>query len=97
MRGSRSTELARLMKEEESKKKNIWLVLQVFALVLSRCLLAPLKVLLVMKTLENEWYIAIEAYKLAVFEILRSLHVHIESTDSMIHMFADCITFLFSN
>jgi len=48
-----------------------------------------------MKTLEDEWYIVIEAYKLTCFEILRNfLHCHIlrvhaiptlESTDSMIY------------
>jgi len=42
-----------------------------------------------MKTLEDEWYIVIETYKLAVFEILRdcfciamsALSLHRESTD----------------
>jgi len=47
-----------------------------------------------MKTLEDEWYVAIKTYKLAVFEILGDfLYCHIlrvraiptlESTDSMI-------------
>jgi len=59
-------ELARLKKEE----KNIWPVLRFLGLVLFRCFLAPLGVLLVMKTLEDEWYVAIKAYKLSVFEIL---------------------------
>ena len=52
--------------------------------------------LLVMKTLEDEWYVVIKAYKLAVFEILGDffLYCHnilrvraiptLESTDSMI-------------
>ena len=82
MRGSCNIELAHLKKEEERRrkkkkeeerrrKKNIWPVLRVFGLVLSRCFLTPLGVLLVMKTLEDEWYIVINAYKLAVFEILR--------------------------
>ena len=54
----------------------------------------PLGVLLVMKTLEDEWYVVIKAYKLAFFEILGDfLYCHIlrvraiptlESTDSMI-------------
>jgi len=71
--GSRSIELARLKKkeeEEEERKKNIWPVLRVLGLILLRCFLAPLGVLLVMKTLEDEWYVVIKAYKLAVFEIL---------------------------
>ena len=71
MRGSRSNELARLKKkeeeEEEERKKNIWPVLQVVGLVPLQCFLAPLGVLLVMKTLEVEWYIVIKAYKLTVF------------------------------
>ena len=57
----------------------------------------PLDVLFVMKTLEDEWYGVITAYKFAVLEILRNFFVlaytycvsapslHIESTDSMIH------------
>ena len=54
---------------------------------------APYK-MLVIKTLEDEWYVVIKAYKLTVFEILRYflycliLRVHaiptLESTDSMI-------------
>ena len=67
MRGSRSIELARLKKKEEEK--------HLARLVLLRCFLAPLGVLLVMKTLENEWYIVIKAYKLAVFEILGDFFV----------------------
>ena len=51
---------------------------------------------MVMKILENEWYVVVKAYKLAVFEIFRDFfvlpyiaflcypYVHIESTDSMI-------------
>ena len=59
VRGSRSNELARLKKkeeeeEEEERKKNIWPVLRVLGLVLLRCFLAPLRVLLVMKALEDE-------------------------------------------
>jgi len=47
-----------------------------------------------MKTLEDEWYIVIKAYKLTVFDILSFLYCHIlhvraistlESTDSMIY------------
>ena len=94
MRGSRSIELARLKKKEEERKKIIWPVLRILGLVLLRCFIAPLGVLLVTKTLEDEWYVVIKAYKLAVFEILVDfLYCHIlrvraiptlESTDSMI-------------
>ena len=93
MRGSRSIELAHL-KKERRRKKNIWPILRVVGLVPLRCFLAPLGVLLVIKTLEDEWYVVIKAYKLTVFEILRYflychiLRVHaiptLESTDSMI-------------
>jgi len=69
VRGSRSIELARLKKKEE-ERKNIWPVVRVLGLVLLRCFLVPLGVMLVMKTLEDEWYVVIKAYKLAVFEIL---------------------------
>ena len=44
-------------------------------MILLRCFLAPLGVLLVMKTLEDEWYVVIKAYKLAVFEILGDFFV----------------------
>ena len=37
--------------------------------VLSRCFLAPLGVMLVMKTLEGEQHVVIKAYKFTVFEI----------------------------
>ena len=65
----RSNELARL------KKKNISPISRAPGLVLSRCFLAPLGDLLVMKTLDDEWYIVIKAYKLTVFEILRNFFV----------------------
>jgi len=60
VRSSNSIELARLKKkeegeEEEERKKSIWPVLRVLGLVLLRCFLVPLGVLLVMKTLEDEW------------------------------------------
>jgi len=92
MRGSHNTELACLRKEE--RKKNILSFLRVPSLVLLQCFLAPLGVFLVTKTLKDEWYIVVEAYKLTVFEIWRDLFVllhiacqpypHIRSTDSMI-------------
>ena len=56
---------------------------------------APLGVLFVMKTLKDEQWAVIMAYKLAIFEILRDFfvltyikrprypYIHIESTDSM--------------
>ena len=80
MTGSRSIELARLKKkeeeeEEEERKKNIWPVLRVLGLIPLRCFLAPLGVLLVMKTLKDKWYVVIKAYKLAVFEILGDFFV----------------------
>jgi len=65
VRDSDNTELAHL-----KKKKHILPVLRVPGLV-------PLGVLLVMKTLNDEWYIVIKAYKLTVFEILRNLFVFI--------------------
>ena len=75
-RGWRSIELARLKKEERRRrKKNNLAVLLLFGWVLSRCFLAPLGVLLVMKTLEDEQYVVLKAYKLAVLEILRNLFV----------------------
>ena len=44
-------------------------------LVPSRCFLVPLGVLFSMKTLDDEWYVVIQAYKLTVFEILRIFFV----------------------
>ena len=35
----------------------------------------PLGVLLVIKTVEDEWYVVIKAYKLTVFEVLRDYFV----------------------
>ena len=73
---SRKFELARLKKKKkEERKKNISPILRVPGLVLSRCFLAPLGVLLVMKTLDNEWYVVIKAYQLTVLEILRIFFV----------------------
>ena len=65
-----------------------WKMLLFCGSVLSRCFLVPLGVLLVMKTLEDEWMVVIMAYRLAVFEILRGffcisiiiLHVHVIPT-----------------
>ena len=70
MRGSHSIELSCLKKEERNKKKeNIWRVLRVPGLVPSQCFLVPLEVVLVIKTLEDEWYVVIKAYKFTVLEI----------------------------
>ena len=51
---------------------------------------------MVIKTLEDEWYVVIKSYKLTVFEILRDFFVlsylrvraipTLESTDSMIYI-----------
>ena len=54
---------------EERRKKNNLPVLQVPGLVLSRWFFATLGVLLAMKTLEDDWYVVIKAYKSAVYEI----------------------------
>ena len=70
-------ELARLKKEEERRrrKKNIWPVLRVPGLVPSRYILTPLGVFFVIKTLGDEWYVVMKAYKLTVFDILRDFFV----------------------
>jgi len=68
MREVDAVELARL-------KKNILTVLLLLSWVLTRCFLTPLGVLLVMKKLEDEQYVAIKAYKLTIFEIWRDFHV----------------------
>jgi len=48
-------------------KENTLAVLWLSGSVLSRCFLAPLGMLFVMKTLKDEWLVVIMAYKLAVF------------------------------
>ena len=65
------------MKEEEgrSRKKNNLPVLRVPCVVLSRRFFATRGVLLVMKTLEDEWYVVIKAYKCTVSEIWRDSFV----------------------
>ena len=77
---------------EEEIKKNILAVWWFSGLVLSQCIFAPHSVLIVMKTLKAEKYIAIKSCKLTVFEILlicyifvycvSVLFLHTESTDS---------------
>ena len=49
-----------------------------------RCILASLGALLVMKTLEDEWYIVIKACMLTVFRDFFVSSLHIESTESVI-------------
>ena len=50
-------------------------VLLLVGWVLLRCFLVPLGVLLVMKTLEDEQYVVIKAYKFTVLEIWRDFNV----------------------
>ena len=57
------------------RKKNNLAVLLLFGWVLSWRFLAPLGVLLVMKTLEDEQYVVIKAFKFTVFEIWRDFNV----------------------
>jgi len=52
MKESRKFELARLKKK--NKKKNILAVWRLSGSVLSRCFIAPLGMLFIMKTLEDE-------------------------------------------
>ena len=40
-------------------------------MVFLQCFFMPLGVLVVQKTLKDEWYVVIKAYKFAIFEILR--------------------------
>jgi len=53
------------MKTEE-KHFGYW---RVSSSILLRCFFVPQDMLLVMKTLEDEWYVNIKAYKFTVFEI----------------------------
>jgi len=73
MRGSRSIDLARL-KKEERKTLAVWLL---SGSVLLRCFSAPLGVLLAIKTLEDGWYILINAYTFTVFVISILIYCHI--------------------
>jgi len=56
-------------KKERSRKKNICRILRVPGLVPSQCFLVPLGAMLVIKTLEDEWYVVIKDYKFTVLEI----------------------------
>ena len=64
-----------VQKKEERRKKNIFTILLLSGLVLLWCFSAPQGVLLVMKALEDGWYIVINAYKLTVFEIWGDIFV----------------------
>ena len=91
-----NVELSCLKKEEEERKKeNNLPVLRVPGEVLSRRFFAMRGVLSVMKTLEDERYVVIKAYKCTVSEIRRDffcigmycvyvVSLHIDSTESMI-------------
>ena len=61
--------------EEEERKKNNLSVLRVPGVVLSRPVFATRGVFLVMKTLEDERYVVIKAYKCTVSEIWRDFFV----------------------
>ena len=82
------------MSEEEERKKNNLPVLRVIGLVLLRWVFVTLGVLLDMKTLEDDWYVVIRAYKCTVSErffcisiyCVSVVSLHTESTDSMICM-----------
>ena len=70
-------------------KENILAVRRLSSSVLSRCFSTPLGVFLVMKTLEDEQYVAIKAHKFTILERFLDIvgvHaiLHIESTDSVI-------------
>jgi len=53
------------------RKKSVSAVRQLSGSVLLQCFFTPLGVLLVTKTLEDEWNVDLKAYKFTVFEILR--------------------------
>ena len=63
------------MSEEEERKEDNLPVMRVPALVLSRWFFAALGVLLDMKTLKDDWYVVIKAYKCTVSEIRRDFFV----------------------
>ena len=86
----------RKKKKKKERKKNNLPVLRVPGVVLSRRVFAMRGVLLVMKTLEDERYVVIKAYKCTVSEIWRDffcigmycvyvVSLHIDSTESMIN------------
>jgi len=77
--------------EEGEDRRKTFQILASFQFNTLRCFFVPQDMLLVMKTLEDEWYVNIKAYKFTVFEILRdSLYCQIllvqaiiQSTDSI--------------
>jgi len=74
VRESCKFELARLKKKKKKKEKHFGRLVTFWFSTLAM-LLAPLGVLFVMKTHEDERYCVITAYKLAVLKILRNLFV----------------------
>jgi len=77
MKEPHNFELAHLKKKKRKKKKkkkdNILAVRRLSGSVLFQCYFMPLgnAILFIMKTLKDEWYIVIKAYKFTYFEILR--------------------------
>ena len=63
--------------KKERRKKNDLLVLRVPGVVLLRQFFATRgQLLLVMKTLEDEWYVIIKAYKCTISEIWRDFFLY---------------------
>ena len=73
MRGSRSNELARLKKKKKERKKEKHLARFVSSWFGTFAMLSRASGSLVGH--EDEWYVVIKAYKLAVFEILGDFFV----------------------
>jgi len=73
------TELAHLKKEIKTfhlfGEFLVWYFGEFLVWYFLQCFLVPLGVLLVMKTLDDEWYVVIKAYKLTIFGILRNVFV----------------------
>ena len=67
-----------LFSVKEEEEEDILAIWQLSGLVLSWCFFIPLGVLFIMKTLEDEEYVIIKAYRFTVFEILLDfLYYHI--------------------
>ena len=82
--------------EDEERKKNILAICRLSGLVLLQCFFASVGIFFIMKTLKDEPYVVIKAYKFTAFEILRvfsciiiycvsALSLRIQSTDSITH------------
>ena len=63
-----------IMKKKKLSIKNILAIWQLFGSVLVTRF-APLGMLFVIKTLKDEWYVDIKAYKFIAFEILGLSHI----------------------